>query len=768
MKIGSFTRPRNLAVLVLLSLALLAAPQFSAFPTGIQGGAVDNGCSCHGGNPDGAVQPMIDGIPEAYVAGTTYDITVSFTGGPTSAGAANQGGFNFRASEGTLTAVDATAVQISADGREATHSESGNDQTSWSLVWTAPAADGVDVTFTLLANSVNGDGASTGDAWNGAEAFIGAPPAEPARTYVIFGTALLMAVLLLLATVGYAFVRTHPAALRADVFVPWLKQWLTTTDHKNIGALYTIAGLFFFVVGGLLAFMIRLQLATPENDFITRDEYNQFFTLHGTTMIFLAAMPLINGFGNYIIPLQLGAKDLAFPRINAMSFWLLIAGAIPIFYGIFSGTGADVGWTGYAPYSTADSSHFGTTLWVGGQILLVASSTLTGVNFLTTFVTMRAPGVTFMRMPLFSWSILLSVLMLYLSVPAFGVGLILLFLDRTIGTQFFDPMANGDPVLWQHLFWYFGHPEVYVVILPAFGVVSEVLSTSSRRAIFGYRSMVYAMAGIGVVGFLVWGHHMLTSGMNAFVRLAFMTLTMLVAIPTGVKIFNWIATLNGGKLVWRTHLLFALAFLVTFTMGGISGMFFPVAGLDVAFHDTYFVVAHFHYVLIGGVVFGLFSGMYYWYPKMTGRFMSERMGMWHFLLSFIGFNATFWPMHQLGVMGMRRRTHSYFDPAFADLNMFISISAFVFGLAQLLLVINLVRSLRHGAEAGENPWGGWSLEWTTPSPPPTPSFPEIPVLYDENEQEELGRIERFVGRMARGEPAPTEVNDPQRGAEVSS
>ena len=757
----TLTRPRTILSLLLLAMVLASVPQLEARSGGIPADQASTGCNCHSTAAAGDVTVTLSGLPESsFNASQTYTLVIGFVGGPGSTANQNVGGFVLAATGGTFAPTDAT-TQVHPDGSIG-HTTAGNDQQSWTVEWTAPADASIGVEFTYFANSVNGDASSnTDDHWAQGGIELGAVAAPTARSFVIFATALLMGVLLLLAVVGYAFILKHPYALRTDVFWPWLREWLTGTDHKVIGTLYFTAGLFFFVIGGLLAFMIRLQLVTPENDFLTKDEYNQFFTLHGTTMIFLAAMPLINGFGNYIIPLQLGAKDLAFPRINAMSFWLLVAGAIPIFYGVFSGTAADVGWTGYAPYSVSESSHSGTTLWVGGQILLVGSSTLTGINFLTTFVTMRAPGVTFMRMPLFSWSILVSIGMLFISIPAFGVGLIFLFLDRTLGTQFFDPAANGDPVLWQHLFWYFGHPEVYVVILPAFGVVSEVLSVSARRAIFGYRSMVYALGGIGLVSFLVWGHHMLTSGMNAFLRLFFMILTMLVAIPTGVKIFNWIATLNRGKIVWRTHLLFALAFLVTFTMGGISGMFFPVAGLDVAFHDTYFVVAHFHYVLIGGVVFGLFSGIYYWYPKMTGRLMNERMGLWHFLLSFVGFNATFWPMHQLGIDGMRRRTFTYgAEHGWADLNLFISMSALLFGLSQLLLIINLIRSLSHGSPAGANPWGGWSLEWTVPSPPPTPSFDEIPVLYDENEHHETGMLERFLANLGRGEPAPTEIEHP--------
>jgi cytochrome c oxidase subunit 1 len=446
---------------------------------------------------------------------------------------------------------------------------------------------------------------------------------------------------------------------------------------------------------------------------------------------------MIAGFLNYILPLQIGAKDLAFPRINAMGLWLLVFSTPLIFSGISSGEGADITWVMYPPYSSlSDAGDYGAnagaTAFLAGMMMLGASSTLGGVNFITTVFTMRAPGITWMKMPLFTWSAFVSVFMLFMSLPALIIGVAFLMFDHTINSTFFT--SGGDPLLFQHLFWFFGHPEVYVVIIPAFGIVSEVLATSARRSIFGYKSMVFAMAGIGVVGFIVWGHHMLTSGMDPFWRAAFMITTMAVAIPTGAKIFNWLMTLWGGSLVMKTHTLWSLGFLITFTLGGLSGMFFPVAGLDTHFHDSYFVVAHFHYVFIGGTVFALFSGIYYWYPKATGRKLNETLGLWHFLIGFASYNAAFWPMHALGIQGMPRRTHSYtVESGFAEYNMAISIFAFIFGLSQLLLVWNIIYSGRNGEKVGKDPWGGWSLEWSTTSPPPTPSFHVIPTQRDMNE-----------------------------------
>ena len=461
-------------------------------------------------------------------------------------------------------------------------------------------------------------------------------------------------------------------------------------------------------------------------------------------MIFMAAMPIIFGFANYLIPLQIGCRDLAFPRLNAMSYWLLPTGGIVIYMGYFTGGAGDVGWTGYVPYATdASATKPGTDFWVAGQIMLGASSTLTAINFLTTILRMRAPGVSFMRMPLFTWSIFVTVFLLLLAIPVFAVALILLMADRTFGTLYFSGSCAGDlmgttacsdPILWQHLFWYFGHPEVYIVILPAFGVLSEIISTFSRRPIFGYTSMVYAMTTIGVISFVVYGHHMFTTGADPLFRFIVMLTTMLVAVPTGIKIFNWLATMTGGSIVTKTPMIFALGTVITFTIGGITGIILASIPLDIAFHDTYFVVAHFHYVLVGGTLFAFLGGVYYWFPKMTGKMMNETLGLIHFALSFIFFNAAFYPMHNVGISGMPRRYATY-DPALTEMNQFISVAAFIFGFAQLIFVYNVYYSYKYGEEAGDDPWDGWSLEWATSSPPPHNSFTEIPTLKSAEEAE---------------------------------
>lgn len=751
---------RSMVALILISIAMVVSPAVNSLPAGVGGSGIQtSGCNCHTAAPTATVDIMVDGLPEEYNASETYTVTVSFTGGPAETGV-NSGGFNLWASGGEFSVLDAT-VESRAPA-EVTHTEAGNDYRTWTVEWIAPS-HGRDVDFIVHVNSVNGDGSNSGDEWNRYDLTVAGslgPGLDPADPFTVLATLIIISGLLLTVTLLYGFYRTNPDAFDWEHLAPWISEWLTSTDHKKIGTLYFVQGLFFLGVGGILAMLIRVQLAGPDMGFISQDQYNQFFTLHGTTMIFLAAMPLINGFANWIVPLQIGAPDLALPRINALSFWLQPFAAILIFTGVFSGQGADTGWTGYAPYIVSTGAHTGVTMWVAGQIMLVASSTLTGINFLTTIAVMRAEGMGWMQIPLFTWSILVANLMLFLSIPAFGVGLIQVYLDRTISTAFYDMAAGGDPLLWSHLFWYFGHPEVYVVIVPAFGVISEVLATSARRSIFGYKSMVLAMAGIGIVSFIVYGHHMLTSGMSPTLRFVTMLTTMLVAVPTGVKIFNWLKTMHGGSLVYRTHTLWALGFLVTFTLGGISGMFFPSIAMDTHLHETYFVIAHFHYVLVGGTVFGFFAAIYYWYPKMTGRMLDEKLGTLHFLTAFVTYNGIFWPMHRLGVIGMPRRTHTYFITTedftalpewAADWNFFITVCAFLFFFTNFILVANMLLSLVRGQKAPADPWGGWSFEWMTASPPPTPSFDwnDLPVLQDANEHiaNEPSALGRWFNRL---------------------
>ena len=738
-------RTRAIVLLGLVMVSLIAIPSYTAMPGGI-GSQADGGCSCHGG-PSSSTQVLVDGLPAVFNASEIYSFTVTVVNDDLARAADNNGrmgGFRIMSNGGTISSIPDTFSQ-EIDGA-LTHTVEANTARQWQFEWIAPADSEAVVDFTIYGNAVNGGDGSGGDEWNeftmtsmGIDAGAIAPAA---RSLVVLVTSIGLSLGLVLVGLMWVFYNRSPETFSVNRFFAYIKPWLTTTDHKQVGILYFLFGFTFFLVGGVLALLFRIQLALPENNFLTEAEYNSFFTLHGTTMIFLAAMPMIAGFMNYVLPLQIGAKDLAFPRINAMGLWMLVFSTPLIYTGIWTGDAADITWVMYPPYSSLTAgalgesmsqygSSVGTTAFISGMAMLGASSTLSGVNFITTVFTMRAKGVDWMKMPLFTWSVFVSVFMLYMSLPAFIIGVFFLLFDHTIGTVFFT--SGGDPLLFQHLFWFFGHPEVYVVIVPAFGIISEVLATSARRSIFGYKSMVIAMAGIGIVGFIVWGHHMLTSGMDPMWRGIFMITTMAVAIPTGAKIFNWLATIWGGSLVMKAHTLWALGFLITFTLGGISGMFLPVSGLDTHFHDSYYVVAHFHYVFIGGTVFALFSGLYYWFPKVTGKKLDETLGMWHFLIGFTAYNATFWPMHALGIMGMPRRTHSYtMESGFAEYNMVISIFAIIFGLSQLILVWNLIRSSRHGEPCGKDPWGGWSLEWSTTSPPPTPSFDINPVQGDKN------------------------------------
>jgi cytochrome c oxidase subunit I len=509
-----------------------------------------------------------------------------------------------------------------------------------------------------------------------------------------------------------------------------LWSWLTTVDHKRIGILYGATAIFFFIVGGFEAVLLRTQLARPENQFIGPDLYNQLFTMHGTTMVFLVGMPIAVALFNYIVPLQIGARDVAFPRLNALSYWIFLLGAIFLNVSFLFNAAPNAGWTGYASLTaTQYSPGLNVDFWVLGLQILGVASIAGGVNFVTTIINLRAPGMTLMRMPLFTWMAFITSFIIITALPVLAVALFLLTFDRFWGTNFFVAAAGGDVVLWQHLFWLFGHPEVYILILPGFGIVSETIPTFSRKPLFGYAVMVYSAALIGLLGWGVWAHHMFTVGMGPLADSFFTVSTMIIAIPTGVKIFNWLATMWGGKIRFTTSMLFSLGMLFSFTMGGISGMMHATSPHNLQQHDTYFVVAHFHYVLFGGLIFAVFSGIYYWFPKLTGRFMSERLGKWNFWLTFLGFHITFFPQHFIGLLGMPRRIFTYYeDVNLAGLNFASTVGAYLTAVGVLLLVVNMVRSARRGAPAPTNPWGAATLEWATASPPAEHNFTRIPTI----------------------------------------
>jgi len=509
-----------------------------------------------------------------------------------------------------------------------------------------------------------------------------------------------------------------------------LWSWLTTIDHKRIGILYLATSFFFFLLGGLEALIIRTQLIQPGNDLVNEKLYNEMFTMHGTTMIFLAAMPMTVGFWNYIMPLQIGARDVAFPRLNAFSYWLFLGGGIILNLSWFFNEAPNQGWYGYAPLTTlAWNPGRNVDFWIIGLQILGISSMLGAFNFTVTILNMRAPGMSLMRMPLFTWTTLITAILLIMAFPAVTVALILLMMDRWVGTGFYETAAGGDPLLWQHLFWVFGHPEVYILILPAFGIISDIIPTFSRKPLFGYSVMVYATAAIAFLGFGVWAHHMFTTGLGPTANAVFAATTMTIAIPTGVKIFNWLGTMAFGHVKFTTPMLFAVGLVSQFTIGGISGVMHAVVPIDTHHNDSYFVIAHFHYVLFGGTIFGLLAGFYYWLPKISGRMMDERLGKINFWTTFVGFNLTFFPMHFLGLEGMPRRYYTYGEGSgWTFWNVVVSFGAYFLGASILLFLFNVARSLQHGKIAGPNPWDAPTLEWATPSPPPVYNFREIPQI----------------------------------------
>ncbi len=501
--------------------------------------------------------------------------------------------------------------------------------------------------------------------------------------------------------------------------------WLTTVDHKRVAVLYGVTALFLLGIGGLEALVMRLQLWEPNNHLISAHFYNEMFTMHGTTMIFLVLMPLELGFfTNFVMPLQIGARDVAFPRLNALSFWIFLVGAVLMHLSWIWGGFPNRGWFGYANLTESYySPGLNIDFWDISLLILGVSTLLTAINFFVTMVMMRAKGMSYMRMTLFCWAMLVTVILVLLAFPALTVGLLFLLLDRFFGTHFYIAAYGATPILWQHLFWLFGHPEVYILALPSFGIISEIVPVFSRKPLFGYPMMVYSIILIGFLSYGVWGHHMFATGMGPVADSAFAITSMLIAIPTGIKIFSWIATVWGGSLRMKTAFYFALAMIVEFTIGGLSGIMHASAPVDLQQTDSYFVVAHFHYVLFGGVMFALLGAIYYWWPKVTGKMLSEKLGKWQFWLTIIGFNGTFFPMHWLGTWGMPRRVYTYgAGLGWTGLNQFETVCAFILGFSFLLMYINLVLSTARGEDAPADPWDGRTLEWAVSSPPPEYNF----------------------------------------------
>ena len=526
----------------------------------------------------------------------------------------------------------------------------------------------------------------------------------------------------------------HPKKLWLDA----VNEWFTTVDHKRIGMLYIGYALFFLIIAGVEAVVMRIQLAVPNNHFVSPQVFNRMFTMHGTTMVFFVGMPILFGFGNYLVPLMIGARDMAFPRLNAFSFWISAFGGLLLYFsfiggdGLYgAGTAPDVGWFAYAPLTAKlFSPGHSTDYWILGVFLSGIGSVGTALNIVTTIVCMRCKGMTMARMPLLPWLYLVTSAMVFIAVGPLTAAQLMLGIDRFLGAHFFDVQAGGSAVLWMHFFWIFGHPEVYILVLPAFAFANEIIPVFSRKPIFGYSAMVGATVLIGFISLGVWAHHMFTVGLgpagNAFFTLA----TMIISVPTGIKIFNWLATLWGGRIRFATPMIFSIAFLFQFLIAGLTGIMLSAAPFDWQLGNSYFVVAHFHFVLVGAILYMIFAAFYYWYPKMFGRMMSESLGKWHFWLFTIGFHLTFDFMHIPGILGMPRRIYTYeADRGWAAWNMVESIGMVFQAVGLLIFVWNLVRSYRHGKEAGPDPWDAWTLEWSTASPPPHYNFAEEPVVH---------------------------------------
>ena len=515
-------------------------------------------------------------------------------------------------------------------------------------------------------------------------------------------------------------------------------EWVMTTDHKKLGIMYIVTAFFFFLVGGMEALLVRTQLAVPDGKVLSPEQYNQVFTMHGTTMIFLFVMPMLVGFGNYIVPLMIGARDMAFPRLNAFGYWVILFGGFFLSSSFLFGQAPNDGWFSYAPLTElANGCGNGVTctpglnmdFWALGILMLGISSIAGALNFVVTILKLRAPGMTINRMPLFVWMTLVTSFLLLFAIPSVTAAALLLLLDRHLGTHFFQAGAGGDPLLWQHLFWSFGHPEVYILILPAFGMISEILPVFSRKPLFGYTFVAWSGVAIGFLSFTVWAHHMFAVGLPPIAQAFFATSTTLIAIPTAVKIFNWVATVYGGKVSLKVPMLFALGFVAMFLIGGLNGIALAVVPFDYQVTDSYFVVSHLHYVLFGGTVFGIFAGIFYWFPKMTGKLLNERLGQIQFWLMLIGVNLTFFPMHILGILGMPRRIYTYpGNLGWNEMNLLATIGAFTIAIAILIFLWNFIITLRSGEAAGDDPWDAFTLEWDTSSPPKPYNFLELPIV----------------------------------------
>jgi cytochrome c oxidase subunit 1 len=522
----------------------------------------------------------------------------------------------------------------------------------------------------------------------------------------------------------------HEPAVERFAWTALLNDCVTTVDHKKIGIMYFLMAVGFLVIGGAEALLMRIQLLWPESRAVSPDLFNQMMTMHGTTMIFFAAMPILAGVANYVVPLQIGARDMAFPRLNALGLWVTLFGGILAYFSFATGGAPAIGWFAYAPLTEHTFSRgVATDFWILGLLVNGVGSLAGAINLVTTVLTLRCPGMSLRKVPLYTWMAFWANVQILFAIPPLTAALIMLLFDRNLGAHFFDAQAGGSPFLWQHLFWFFGHPEVYILVLPAFGMMSDVIPVFSRKVIFGYEFVAASTVAIALISFGVWSHHMFTAGMSRTVDVYFAAASLVVGIPTGVKVFNWLATVYGGRWRMAAPRLFSLGFLSMFVIGGLTGIMLAVAPMDYQLSDSYFVVGHFHWVIIGGILMGLFAGVYYWYPKVTGRMYSERLARWQFWLLLIGFILTFGPMHVAGMLGMPRRIYTYPADRGWDLwNQVATLGALIQAPSYLIFVWNLLISLKNGPPAGDDPWDAWTLEWSTTSPPPPYNFETIPTV----------------------------------------
>jgi len=535
-----------------------------------------------------------------------------------------------------------------------------------------------------------------------------------------------------MAVVDHKDALRHDPAMRARMGFPAiLHEWTTTVDHKKLGILYVLMAVTFLVIGGVEALLMRLQLWRANADVLNPDVFNQLFTMHGTTMVFFVGMPILIGMGNYLVPLMIGARDMAFPRLNARGFWTTLFGGLLVYCSFATGGAPAIGWFAYAPLTaTTFARSAATDFWALGLICSGIGTLAAGVNFIATILGMRAPGMTLRKIPFFAWTMLWTSFQILLAIPPLTAGLIMVLFDRELGAHFFDVQNGGSAIFWQHLFWFFGHPEVYILILPVFGMVSEIIPVFSRKVLFGYEFMAAATMAIAFISLGVWAHHMFCVGMSRTVDLFFVVASLLVSVPTGIKFFNWLATMFGGRISLASPMLFAFGFLSMFLIGGLTGIMLALAPFDFQLSDSYFVVGHFHWVLIGGTLFGTFAGIHYWYPKATGRMLSERLARWQFWLLYIGFFLTFGPMHIAGMLGMPRRIFTYEpDRAWELWNQIATVGALIQVPSYAIFVYNLLSSLKRGKPAGDDPWDAWTLEWMTSSPPPSYNFETIPTVH---------------------------------------